>query len=130
MSAVPVPGGVLEVADHAFCTTLYPGLPAIDAAPQDTDEYRARAVSLGYGDDTAAMSKDHEAGHHLLAGLLGLPCSPTMRGIALHAAGIGPRWPRWREEEAAVLALQAYARACGVSLLERLMKGAGGGAAS
>jgi hypothetical protein len=63
------------------------------------------------------MSKCHEAGHHLLAMLLRLPCSPTMRGLALVAAGIGPHWSRWREEENAVLALQAYANAAGVDLL-------------
>jgi hypothetical protein len=122
--AIRVPGGVLEVHGHDFVSTRYPGLPPIDACPHDTDEYRAQARELGYGDDTAAMCREHETAHHLLAALLRLPCSPTMRGLALHAAGIGPLWPGWREEEAAVLALQAFARACGVDLVKLAVEAA------
>lgn len=122
--AVPVPGGVVELHASGLTTTRYPGLAPVDAVAQDSDEYRARALALGYGDDTALMSREHEMSHHLLARLLGLPCSPTMRGIALHATGIGPYWPAWGKEEAAVLALQAYARAAGVSLVGLLEAGA------
>jgi hypothetical protein len=117
--ALAVPGGVLEIHAHDFCSTRYPGLPPVDAAPHDTDAYRARARSLGYRDDTAAMSREHEAAHHLMARLLGLPYSPTMYGIALHAAAEGPYWPAWRDEECAVLALQRFARSAGVDLAER-----------
>lgn len=120
--ALPVPGGVFEVHSHPFCSTRYPGLPPVDACPHDTDEYRARAISLGYRSDTAAMSREHEAAHHLLASLLGLPNSPTMYGIALHAAAEGPFWPAWGHEEAAVLALQRYARSAGVDLVARAVE--------
>lgn len=116
--ALPVPGGVVELHAHGLTVTRYPTLAPVDALAQDTDEYRARALALGYGEDAGLMSREHELGHHLLAGLLRLPCSPTMRGLALVATGIGPHWPAWRKEEAAVLALQAYARAAGVSLVE------------
>lgn len=117
--ALPVPGGVLELHAHGLTTTRYPGLPPVDACAQDSDEYRARAVSLGYGDDTARMSREHELGHALLAHLLGLASSPTMYGIALHGAAEGPYWPAWRDEEACVLALQRYARSAGVDLVAR-----------
>jgi hypothetical protein len=120
--ALAVPGGVLELHAHGLTTTRYPGLPPVDACAQDTDEYRARAISLGYRSDTGAMSREHEAAHHLLARLLGLATSPTMYGLALQAAAEGPYWPAWRVEEAAVLALQRYARSAGVDLVERAVQ--------
>lgn len=60
----------------------------------------------------------------LAARLLRLPCSPTMRGSALKAAGIGPYWLAWRTEEAFVLALQAFARACGLDLVKLAVEAA------
>jgi hypothetical protein len=107
---------------HDFCSTRYPGLPPVDAAPHDTDEYRARAVSLGYRADISAMSREHEAAHHLLARLLGLPYSPTLYGVALQADCQGPFWPAWGHEEACVLALQRYARSAGVDLVARAVE--------
>lgn len=120
--ALTAPGGVVELHAHGLTTTRYPGLPPVDALAQDSDEYRARAVSLGYGDDTACMSREHELGHALLARLLGLPYSPTLYGLALHADAQGPYWPSWRTEEASVLALQRYARAAGVDLVARAVE--------
>lgn len=73
----------------------------ITAAPQDNDDYRARAEALGYGDDTERMSREHEVCHALLCQWIGLRESPTLRGVA-----DGQYWPHWRDEEAAVLALQ------------------------
>ena len=40
------------------------------------------AQRLGYGDDTWAMSRDHEIAHTWLAHLDGLPWSPTMWRLA------------------------------------------------
>ncbi|WP_342643461.1 hypothetical protein [Rhodoligotrophos ferricapiens] len=57
------------------------------------------------------MSRDHEATHHLLATWLGLPHSPTLYGVAAKQT-----YPDWMLEEAAVLAIQAFARANGVDL--------------
>lgn len=57
------------------------------------------------------MSRDHELGHALLAHWLGLPHSPTLKGVAS-----GRYWPHWQVEESAVLALQRYARLAGVDL--------------
>lgn len=118
--AVRVPGGVVELNGHGLTTTRLRGLVPVDAVPHDTDEYRARARSLGYPDDDAGllrMSREHELCHSLLAGWLGLPCSPTMRGIALRTAGTGPWFAGWRAEEACVLAVQRFARVCGVDLV-------------
>jgi hypothetical protein len=126
--ALAAPGCIVEMHAHGLTATRFPGLAPVDALPEDTGEYRARAVSLGYGGDTARMSREHELGHALLAHLLGLPCSPTMRGIALRETGVGPFWPAWRDEEACVLALQRYARSAGVDLVARAVALFGGGA--
>jgi hypothetical protein len=94
-------------------TTLYDDIiTPVPAEPEDTDAYRARAIALGYGSDTAAMSRDHELGHHLLAHWLGLPHSPTLYAVA----GGNLDHPLWRLEEGAVLALQAFAMAQGLRL--------------
>jgi hypothetical protein len=106
-------------ADGLTCTRLADGCE-IPAAAQDTETYRQRAAELGYGEDTTAMSREHEIGHSILAEILGLPESPTLRGVAR-----GKYFEGWRAEEAAVLGLQAFARAAGISLLdvaERLSK--------
>lgn len=63
------------------------------------------------------MSRAHEVTHSLLAHWLGLPESPTMRGVA-----DGSYWPEWEAEEAAVLGVQRFARMAGVDLLQ-LTKG-------
>jgi hypothetical protein len=39
--------------------------------PQDTDSYRATARELGYGDDTWALTREHEILHTALAELRG-----------------------------------------------------------
>lgn len=90
----------------------------VAACPEDNENYRARAAALGYGGDTALMSREHEIGHHLLAHWLGLPRSPTMDGLL----GPGPIYAHWRTEEAAVLAIQAFARIAGVDLTELAKK--------
>lgn len=123
--ALRVPGGVVELHAHGLTVTRLHGLPPVEAVPHDTEEYRARARSLGYPDDPAGlacMSRDHELCHSLAAVWLGLPMSPTMRGIALRQAGIGPWFLGWREEEALVLAAQRFARLCDVDLVALALK--------
>ncbi len=70
------------------------------------------ARSLGYSDATA-MNRHHDLTHSLLAHWLGLPHSPTLRGIADKNY-----WPHHKLEEAAVLAVQAYALAAGIDLIK------------
>jgi hypothetical protein len=98
--------------DGLTLTRLADGLE-IPAVAQDDAAYLTRAGELGYGTDVETMSREHELGHSILAHLLGLPESPTLRGVADSRF-----WPHWRAEEAAVLALQAYARAAGVNLVD------------
>lgn len=113
MRSIRLGSSVLELHDSGLTVTRLAGGAEIPAWPQDDAAYRARALELGYGDETGLMSREHEVAHTLLAHLLGLPESPTLRGVA-----DGSFWPHWRAEEAAVLALQAYARAAGVSLVD------------
>lgn len=91
-----------------------PGGLEVVAAPQDDPEYLGRAASLGYGIDTLAMSRAHEVGHSLLAHWLGLPESPTLRGVAS-----GNYWEHWHSEECAVMAIQKMANMAGVDLIQR-----------
>jgi hypothetical protein len=99
-------------ADYAI-TTL-PGGHRIVAAPQDDAAYRATALRLGYGGDTLRMMREHEAAHSALCHWLGLPESPTLRVVA---GDEGPTDLSNLEEDA-VLALQRFANAAGVRLLD------------
>ena len=61
---------------------------------------------LGYGDDTWAMSRDHELSHAWLAHLEGRPWSPTMWRLAHpHSSDVAGD-TEVAEEEARVLAFQ------------------------
>jgi len=102
----------IDMHPCGLAVTTLPGGAEVHARPQDNDEYRARAEALGYGSDTAAMSREHEVLHAMLSHWLGLPESPTLRGVA-----DGKHWEHWQAEEAAVLALAAMARACGVDVM-------------
>lgn len=115
MRNIPVPGGVLELHDDGLTVTRYAGGLDVPARAHATPEYRRRALEHGYGGDVDLMSREHEAAHHLLARLLGLAHSPTLMGVVAR-----PHWWGWQKEEGAVLALQRYARAVGVDLVERL----------
>ena len=107
-----VGGTVIELWPGYTRTTL-PGGGEIHAAPQDNDAYRARAHALGYGDDTARMSRDHELSHTILAALLDLAVSPALQSVV---RGTGPSVITGRDEDAA-LALQAFAVAARADLL-------------
>lgn len=96
--------------DGLTVTELHDG-KTIPACHDGSAYQRNSAYELGYGDDVDLASREHEIAHSLLAKWLGLPESPTLRGVADRSY-----WPHWRKEEAAILGLQAYARAAGVSL--------------
>src|SRR5436190_16441480 len=89
----------------------------VKAWPQDNEAYRKRAFDLGYDQDTALMSREHEIAHHLLAHALDLPHSPTLWAIAG-----GRVYGSWMLEEAAVLALQAFTRAKEIDLVAAARK--------
>jgi hypothetical protein len=86
------------------CTVVLPGGRILDARPQETDSYRAQARAIGYGDDTAAMCREHDYVHALLAHALGLPHSPALMG----AAKGEPINDLTGAEEDAVLAIQRF----------------------
>jgi hypothetical protein len=108
---VKLAGAHIELGE-GYTLSTYPEGQVV-AFPEDNDAYRERAESLGYGNDTALMSREHEITHHLLAHWLGLPHSPTMMGIAVSHTFKG-----WHTEEAAILGIQAFARLMGVDLSE------------
>lgn len=78
----------------------------VGATPNRDERSRQTARELGYGDDTWAMSRDHELCHTWLAHLDGRPWSPTMWRLAHpHSSDVaGDR--EVAEEEARVLAFQ------------------------
>jgi hypothetical protein len=88
------------------------------AAPEDTNPYRATAQRLGYGPDTFRMMRDHEILHTAIAHLLGLPESPTLRGVA---EGKGPT-PLTDLEEEVVCSLAKLARMVGIDLITALSR--------
>jgi hypothetical protein len=99
-------GTLIKYADG----TLVPG------EPEDTDTYRQTAQRYGYGSDTLGLCIDHEIVHVALGAWLGVD-SPTMR--AVRQGHLDDDVALRRLEEAAVLAVQQYARAAGVNLIER-----------
>jgi hypothetical protein len=116
MRTIRIGSTVIEMHDSGLTVTKV-STGDVPAFPPD-DEYQLRnAQELGYGNDRFLASRDHELAHSLLAHWLGLPESPTLAGVAA-----GNHWPYWWREEAAVLALQGFARAAGVSLIEIAQK--------
>lgn len=88
---------------------------SVPAVPHDTDAYRQNAIEHGYGTDTLRFCQEHELTHVALSHWLGIE-SPAIRAVAEQSK----KWdPRHAEEEAAVLAVQRFARGYGVDLLER-----------
>ena len=71
------------------------------------------AKGLGYP-DAEAMNTEHDLAHSLLCYWLGLPESPTLRDVA---EGKTASDLHYLEEEA-VMAIQRFANAVGVSLVE------------
>lgn len=95
---------------HGARTTLPCG-EVIPATPHETDGYRRTAAEHGYGSDTLRLCQEHELVHVALADWLRLLVSPTLQGVA-----DGRDWEHAWIEEAAVLAVQRYARTLGLDL--------------
>lgn len=94
------------------CFSFYPNGACVPAAPEDSDKYRATAESVGYGGDTARLCLEHELIHHALSDWLGIR-SPTLERVS--QGQTDPTWINQCEEEA-VLAVQRFANAAGISL--------------
>lgn len=65
-----------------YCETVFSDGSKVPAAPQDTDEYRAKSAAMGYG-DPVDMCVYHEFLHTALAEAAGLEYSPALRSVAL-----------------------------------------------
>jgi hypothetical protein len=94
-----------------WAVTVLPGGAEVHAHPRP--DQAAIAAELGYP-NAAALTREHDPLHSLLAAWLGLPASFAIR----EAAGDLPvAQHRLADlEEAAVLALQRFMRAAGVEL--------------
>ena len=93
-----------------YTETCYHDGTRVTATPEDSDAYRANASALGYGTDTAALSRDHEILHTFLAEALGYGSSPTLWAVAHNfEAQTAPVWEQ-EEEEAWTLAFQSFLR--------------------
>lgn len=101
-------GRVSVTVDHppapSRVVTTFSDGSRLEACPQETDDYRDRALSLGY-ESADAMNREHDVLHSFLADKLGWPCSPCLYAAA-------QRLPIDQEqrdtEEACVLAFQRY----------------------
>jgi hypothetical protein len=110
-------GNVL-VAIHKWGTVIaWPDGTHVIGMPEDNDVYRKTAHEHGYGDDTLSLCREHELLHVALCHWLGTP-SPVMEACRL--GGDMPGADIRRLEEAAVLAIQRFAKAMDVDLIHAL----------
>ncbi len=91
-----------------YTETVFHDGASVTAAPERSEAYRARARALGYGEDTEALSREHELLHTLLMEAAGFGTSPTLWAVAHgQQGGVAPVWAQ-EEEETLVLAFQVY----------------------
>jgi hypothetical protein len=107
-------GGTIEIHDTWVCNRFTAGVPQEVRAVPRSDQ-KAMATAMGYT-DAAALTRDHDPLHALLADWLGLGCSYSLN----YAAGWLPpeEAEMARFEEAAVMALQAYIVQLGLTAVE------------
>jgi hypothetical protein len=102
--------GCRVLVDEAarYLETRFPDGTKVPAAPNTDPRSLAMADELGYGDDTWAMSRDHEITHTWLAHLDGTEISPVLWRLA-HPQGPPPQPTPTEiaEEEARALTFQA-----------------------
>lgn len=103
-------GAVTVYVAHGRTTTVLPDGRTVQADHAEQPGQAERARELGFK-SAEEMNRSHDLTHSILAHVLGLPCSPTLYGLAE-----GTHFPHWRIEEAAVLAVQQLAAAAGVDL--------------
>ena len=84
-----------------FCVTTLPNGDEVHAHPNDESLHMAR--ELGYGDDVAALTREHDALHSRLMDWLGQPYSYSLMRAAGHEK---TDWGIAVYEEKAVLAIQ------------------------
>jgi hypothetical protein len=95
--------------DEQYLETVFADGTRVPAAPQETDEYRATALALGYGGDVWRMCREHEIAHTTLMQSLGLMYSPTLWAVAHGNPKAIPGSPgEMSAEENLVLAYQRW----------------------
>jgi len=106
--------GSVTVEDHdGYTITRFADGLEVLALHAEQPGQAETAKGLGYV-DAEAMNTEHDLGHSLLAYWLGLECSPTLRDVAEGK----PATELHCIEEEAVMAIQRFANAMGVSLVE------------
>lgn len=114
MRSIALPGVTVDLWGSDLTVSRFADGGEVCASPHDTDDYRTMAELLGYGADTAQAAREHDIAHHLLAHWLGLPFSPGLRAVVDGE----PDWTVCGPEEDAAMALQRYANAAGVDLVQ------------
>jgi hypothetical protein len=97
---------VLIDVTSRYVETRFPDGTRVGSTPNTDRHSLQMATSLGYGNDTFAMSRDHEVAHTWLAHCAGLPWSRTMWRLAHPYGDDLPDDSEVAEEEAMVLRFQ------------------------
>ena len=97
---------VLVDVQGRYVETRFPDGTKVGSTPNRDPHTLDTARELGYGDDTFAMSCDHEVAHTWLAHLDGRPWSPTMWRLAHPDGEELPDDDEVAEEEQRVLDFQ------------------------
>jgi len=101
--------GTRVVIGPSWAVTTLPSGRELHAHPDGSEAQAGTARKLGYGDDVAALTREHDLIHSALCDWLGLPAS-----YALSEAAGEPSDPTLAElEERAVMAVQAFIRRSG-----------------
>lgn len=96
---------LIECHSEGWVRVVLPDGKSFNAVPEDNDEYRQRALDLGYPDDAGhRMNLEHDLLHAKLAYCFGLPVSPALQDTADGA----PINELTGAEEAMVLATHRY----------------------
>jgi hypothetical protein len=102
--------GTVQRIFATWVETSLPDLPTLYACPML--EQAETAAALGYGADVDALTRDHDFLHAWLADVLGLDASAS---LTLAAGGVADP-DIAGAEEAAVMALQRFARLVGIDM--------------
>lgn len=97
---------VLVDEQARYVETRFADGTKVGSTPNQDPHTLSTAARLGYGDDTWAMSRDHELAHSWLALLDGKPWSATMWRLAHPQGDDLPNDAEVAEEEARVLEFQ------------------------
>ena len=99
------PNGTRALIGRDWCATILPTGHVVRARPNAESPHMA--FELGYADDVAALTREHDVLHSELASVAGLPFS---LGLA-QAAGLPVSSKLASLEESAVLAVQKFTQA-------------------